>query len=193
MEPDEEPHPYAESIDALIDSLTAAPFHAAAAAPLGADARNRADMATFVAANPAGFLRLYDALAARRGALGWCWPGVFFPLAWFLYRKMYGWAGAACVTAVLLSNTHILPPYLAWLSLWPSIVGAFGRGIYLRGARRTIGRIRAEAPDEAAAQATLRAAGGVSIAGAVVGALLYVSILALAAQGNVRVTLGAHP
>ena len=47
-----------------------------------------------------------------------------------------------------------------------------GKRLYVAKARRTIAEIRAAAPDEAAARATIERAGGVSVAGAVIGVLL---------------------
>ena len=53
-----------------------------------------------------------------------------------------------------------------------SAMGLAGRGIYIAAARRTIARIRAASRDEDDAHQTIQRAGGVSIAGAVVGGLI---------------------
>lgn len=197
-EPEDEPHPHAERIEALITGLGMTPPPPPPAPPPppppppSREALERRDMKVFVGDNSAKFMPVLDGMLDGRGANGWCWPGLFFPTAWFLYRKMYGWAGLACALAVILGNTHIFPPAMAWLGLAPSVVGAFGRRIYIGGARKTIASIRAEAADERTALEAIRAAGGVSTAGLVLGILFYLSVSILTAKTNGQFHFGPN-
>jgi hypothetical protein len=130
----------------------------------GAGTRERADIAVFAGRNAAAMLGVFDRLRAGRG---WplCWPGLLFPQAWFLYRKMYLWAALVSAGPLLLAYV----PYLSWLNWSAAIVGAAGLPLYVGAARRTIARVRASAADEAEAQALLARAGGVSRIGAAIG------------------------
>ena len=96
-----------------------------------------------------------------------CWPGFLFPQAWFLYRKMYGWA--ALTTAA--PTVAFYAPSLAWTVWGTSILGAFGLRLYFRVAERDVAAIRAETADEDEARARIVRVGGVSRFGAAVGAV----------------------
>ena len=111
-----------------------------------------------------------ERLARLDAAGAWvlCWPGLLFPQAWFLYRKMYGWA--ALVSAGPLVVVYL--PHLSFLAWIAALPGALGLKLYFAAARRTIRSIRAGATDEAAARALIVRAGGVSWVGACVG-LVY--------------------
>jgi hypothetical protein len=126
--------------------------------------RERGDMAIFAGRDAAGILAVYDAQAAGR-AWPLCWPGLLFPLAWFLYRKMYLWAALVSAGPLLLAYA----PMLSWASWSAAAIGAAGMRLYIDFARRTIRGIRAQAADAAEAEALLARAGGVSRIGAVVG------------------------
>ena len=120
------------------------------------------DLALYFGPNRAELLALSTSPLWR-----FCWPGFLFPQAWFLYRKMYGWA--ALTTAA--PTVAIFAPSFAWTAWAPSILGAFGLRIYFRAAGRAIAEIRADTSDEDEARARIARAGGVSRFGAVVGAL----------------------
>jgi hypothetical protein len=138
------------------------------------------DLAVFVGANAARFLRPLTTGEAR-SRRGICWPGLLLPTPWLLYRKMYGLAALTVLSPVLLALLHMANGPLRWLSLGFMILGAFGKRLYLAKARRTIAAIRAAAPDEASARAAIAQAGGVSIAGAIFGLLLIGAFFAFAA------------
>jgi hypothetical protein len=132
--------------------------------------RESADLALYVSRNVAR-------LTERRAAGGWgiCWPGLLFPQAWFLYRKMYVWA--ALVTAGPLALAYV--PGVAYVDWFATALGAMGLKIYVYEARRAIRRIRAEAADEAQARARIARAGGVSALGAALGAVYIFSAFVL--------------
>ena len=60
----------------------------------------RSDLGLFVGPNVEKFVSVFGSTGVRRRRRGTCWPGFFFPLAWFMYRKMYGWAALACALPI---------------------------------------------------------------------------------------------
>jgi hypothetical protein len=123
------------------------------------------DLALFFGRNRERLTQLYA--ASRAGVLPFCWPGFVFPQAWFLYRKMYGWAALASAGPLVV----VYLPHLGFLSWLPAVPGLFGLKLYFAAAERTVRALRAEAP-EAEAPALIARAGGVSRIGAAVG-LVY--------------------
>ncbi len=141
------------------------------------------DLALFIGPNAAAFVVSREAgLARARGGI--CWPGFLLPTPWLLYRKMYGWAAITVLLPVFLSLVHVPSGVLRWIGLGYAILGAFGKRLYLAGARRAIAAIRARAPDEISARETIARAGGVSTAGAAFGLLLIAAFLAFAFLGR---------
>jgi hypothetical protein len=122
----------------------------------------RDDLALYFQHNGERLGRLYDA----RARMPLCWPGLLFPQAWFLYRKMYLWAALVSAGPLLLGYI----PKLAFLEWGASLIGALGLRFYFAEAEATIARIRAAAADEDEARALIARAGGVSWTGACVGA-----------------------
>jgi len=122
----------------------------------------REDLALYFQRNGERLARLYDA----RARMPFCWPGLLFPQAWFLYRKMYLWAALVSAGPLLLGYI----PKLAFLEWGTSLIGAVGLRLYFSHAEATIARVRAAARDEDEARALIARAGGVSWAGAGFGA-----------------------
>ena len=122
------------------------------------------DLALYFGHNAPRLLRLMA--ASRAGALPFCWPGFLFPQAWFLYRKMYGWAALASAGPLVV----VFVPHLSLLTWLPALPGLFGLKLYFAAAERTTRALRASAPE--AAEALIARAGGVSRVGAGVG-LVY--------------------
>ncbi len=121
------------------------------------------DFRLFCGPNGERLARIFNA-----NVWGVCWPGLLFPQAWFLYRKMYYWA--ALTSAGPLVVVYLSPlSFLAWIAALP---GALGLKFYFAAARRTIREIRAESADEDRARALIARAGGVSWVGGAVG-LIY--------------------
>jgi len=155
---------------------TVAP-RAFAAAPLHASAPTDDDFLEFVATNDSKFIPVYAAqLAGERWRLVVCWPALFVPLVWLLYRKMYAATALVTVTPIVLFMLHCPPLVIriAVMSTW--ILVGFGRHIYVWSARLEIADIRASASDDATALNAIRRAGGVSRAGAVIGVVLTLCI-----------------
>jgi hypothetical protein len=150
-------------------------------APSADDLQQRSDLALFVGPNVEKFVSFFGSAGRRRISRWACWPGFFFPVAWFMYRKMYGWAALACALPILAGVMNFGPfrPALAGL---PTLVGVLGRRVYLAGARRTIARVRASLsgrPEEELRE-TLAHAGGVSIPGAIIGGAIVLGVFAIA-------------
>ena len=123
------------------------------------------DLELFFGRNRERLARLHA--ASRAGRLPFCWPGFLFPQAWFLYRKMYGWAALAAAGPLVI----VYLPHLGLLAWLPALPGLFGLKLYFAAAERTVSELRAQAP-EAEARALIARAGGVSRTGAAFG-LVY--------------------
>ena len=137
------------------------------------------DFARFVGPNLEKFAPASGSTRMRRFFGRPCWPGFFFPVAWFMYRKMYGWAALACALPIFagVMNFGGFKPVLISL---PTVAGLAGRKLYRVGARRTIARIRVSLSgrSEEALGETLARAGGVSVPGAIVGgAIVLVAVV----------------
>jgi hypothetical protein len=128
----------------------------------------RNDLAVFVGPNAGKFVSVSGSAGGRSRVA--CWPGFFFPVAWFMYRKMYGWAALACVLPIFAGVMNFGPFKPVVIGL-PTVAGLLGRRVYVAGARRTIVRIRAPLSDRAEDELreALERAGGVSVPGAIVG------------------------
>jgi hypothetical protein len=143
--------------------------------------QRQADLRLFVGANAENFVRIADAVATRSpGRNAICWPGFLFPAAWFLYRKMYGYAAITVLAPVLSTLLHAPYGVKHWIAFGFLLLGGFGKRLYLAKARRMIAEIRAEAPDEQSARETIARAGGVSRAGAVFGVPLVAAFVSFA-------------
>ena len=165
----------------LVDASAPTASADAPAALLEPSAQTEAldDLAVFVGPNAGRFLGPLTAGEAK-ARIGLCWPGLVLPTPWLLYRKMYGLAAVTVLLSVLPNLLHVASGPVRWLSLGYAVLGAFGKPLYLAKARRTVAAIRAAAPDEASARATIAKAGGVSIAGAVFGLLLIAAFFVFA-------------
>jgi Protein of unknown function (DUF2628) len=106
--------------------------------------------------------------------------GFFFPVVWFLYKKMYLQASAVVLVPIVLSLMHAPSIIVRGSGLVVSLLGAVGPRLHTVKARRIIAEIRAAAPDDATARLTIGQAGGVSTAGAVLGAFVTISVLMIA-------------
>jgi hypothetical protein len=137
--------------------------------PNDAELLRRADLQAFVGPNLEKFLPLAASKGGRR-RFPFCWPGFCFPPAWFMYRKMYGWAALVCALPIFATvmDFGVLQRPMMGAS---SFIGLVGRFIYAARARGAVARVRADASgrSEDDVRQTLARAGGVSTAGAVVG------------------------
>jgi hypothetical protein len=179
-------------IEAPKDELSPAPavaradHHAILPANGLAPAALRDDISFFVGPNAAKFLRVYDAQERGYWPVLPCWPGFLVPLPWFLYRKMY-LLSASSFIAVFTTGLHASPTARIAAGCVPSVLGIIGRWIYVSAARRKIAEIRDRLSDDGEARAVIGMAGGVSVAGAVLGSLIMMlGLLAIGGQA-------AHP
>jgi hypothetical protein len=140
--------------------------------PVDLSNRNLEDMALFESGGRARRLPLSQSASSAFG--------FFFPVAWFLYKKMYLQASVVVLLPIFLSLLNTPNAILRGAGLFVSLFGAFGPRFHAAKARRLIAEIRATAPDDAIARMTIRQAGGVSIAGAVLGAFVTISVLMIA-------------
>ena len=144
------------------------------AAPRMALGQAELDFLRFAGPNGAAFLRAFLRPDAFAGGI--CWPGFFFPIAWLLYRRLYVYAGAAVLLPALASGAG-LPQAATWAAPFAvTAMGAMGRTLYAGSARRSIADIRARCADAQAFEAGLARFGGVSVTGAVLGAVLTLGV-----------------
>ncbi len=151
----------------------------------------RSDLALFIGPNVEKFASVFGSAGGRRSGRWTCWPGFFFPLAWFMYRKMYGWAALACALPIF-AGVLDFGVFQRLLMSAPSFIGLAGRRIYVLQAQRTIARVRAAGqgqPEEELRQALARA-GGVSAAGAIVGGAVMLCALVVGVIAGVK---ARHP
>jgi hypothetical protein len=131
--------------------------------------RTAEDLALFIGPRARRFLDI-PAPGLRGRFAGICWTGLFLPTPWFLYRKMYGWA--ATVVLVPWIAGLILPVARIPLLGVAAVLGGCGRPLYRHHARRLIAAIRRESATEAELRSRIGRAGGVSVAGAWIGAVI---------------------
>jgi hypothetical protein len=185
----EEPALIASAADPLpVEEPSAATVDAGAAEE--AEPEARADLRLFFGPNADTFLAAIDRRKAGRWSAGPCWPGFFFPPAWFLYRKLYGWAAVCCMAPILTTALNIGKFDRVFL-VAVSLLGLSGQRLYVAAAGATIARIRASSQSEDEARETIRHAGGVSTAGAVVGGLLASISIVVAFIVGLRTGLSA--
>lgn len=157
--------------DAHAEPLAAGPWGAAPEeiAPIAPESRERADFRLYVDRNAGPYLRLFDAISAKEHGGSAFWIGFLVPQAWLLYRKLYGWAALACAIPVLAVAFHLNGEFGRAINYAPALIGLLGQRLYIDAARRTIARIRAMGLSEDETLENLKRAGGVSVAGAIVG------------------------
>jgi hypothetical protein len=139
------------------------------------------DLRLFVGPNVGRFEQSLQARGFRR--LNWkevCWPAFFAPIPWFLYRKMYACAAAAAVVPTIAQTAFKWPGLQSAVGVAVSLVALRGHMFYVSHARRVVGEIRRDVADESEARALIARAGGVSIAGAWIGAIIMIALVAAA-------------
>jgi hypothetical protein len=165
-------------VDLSPDHAGPPPFIAEALpAPIDVSNRDQDDMALF---ESGGVAISVDARKQRPGHNISSTLGFFFPIVWFLYKKMYLQASIIVLFPILLSLLQMPNAILRGMGLLVSLFGAFGPRLHTAKGRRTIAEIRAAVPDDATARLTIGQAGGVSVAGAVLGVLVTISVLMIA-------------
>ncbi|MBB4040227.1 hypothetical protein GGR34_001878 [Microvirga flocculans] len=146
--------------------------------------RTDALFAAFVGPNHEVYGRTLEKMRAkdpalRKLALTWCWPAFLITIPWLLYRKLYGWAvgliGAVIAVELVLptnSGSGTLSVY--------AMLGMMAKSVYVQYAVKRIDKLRSRATSEEELEALVKKAGGVSIPGAVIGAVLFIGFNVLA-------------
>jgi hypothetical protein len=134
------------------------------------------DLRIFFGPNAETFLDLWSRLRAPGGGkVGIYWVSFVAPLVWLLYRKMYLTAAALTITPVAIGLFLPSGALLKTIGVAFAILGGLGPRFYVQGAEATIKDIRAQARTEEEAQADIGKAGGVSVPGALIGALMMLA------------------
>jgi hypothetical protein len=112
------------------------------------------------------------------------WGALFFPVAWFLYRKMWLWgAGIVIVPGVLIT---LFPDLARFANTGLGIgCGVAANGLYVQMARSRIKAIERRDLTEAERDALIAKSGGTSMGGLVFGALLTAALGALALMSTI--------
>ena len=138
------------------------------------------DVATFIGPNAHKFEVVWvktrvQSMAKGAGfKIGWCWPPLFIGFAWFLYRKMWGFGALLLVVPVVVG--YLLPGGGA-IGLGVAFA-MMAKSIYVQHAVVKIAKLRARG----AGDAEIAAAGGVSVAGGIIGGvILGVAVLSVIA------------
>lgn len=151
-----------------------------------------AEITAFIGPNADRFLPAWhdmkdQATGRKRFVWRWCWPAFVFGSAWFLYRRMYA-------TAALLL---FVPIFLALFtsigstggSSLAAVLAVSGKTLYVGHAQRKTHKIKERATSAEEAAAKIVRAGGVSIAGGIIGGLIWAgSILLIFAPLLARMT-----
>ena len=138
------------------------------------------DLSRFIGKNAEAFRSIAGEKSARRTSIAAnCWPAFFVPGAWFLYRKMYGLAAIATLSPMVLYLILPSPVVLRWLGFFIGLVGLQGKRLYLRHAQQLINSVNSYARDEDERRDLISRAGGVSVAGAWIGAIITLTLTAM--------------
>jgi hypothetical protein len=135
---------------------------------------------TFVGPNSDVYLRTLEKMRAkdpalRKHLLTWCWPAFFVTVPWLLYRKLYGYGVGLLVIPVLI---QLVFPSIGFAGV-SVVVAMLAKPLYVRHVLGRIAKLRSRASSDEEARALAKKAGGVSIAGAIIGAVLMIGLIAI--------------
>lgn len=129
------------------------------------------DLVRFIGPNAAFYLARPAAAHAvdRRWLARWHWPAFLVTVPWLFYRKMY--AGGLVLVSLPVLLDLIVPGglFFGWTLVIGLTAGLFGKQWYLDHANRRILEAHRNFPAGPHRNGFLRHAGGVSIAGAILG------------------------
>ena len=168
--------------DEVDPALTGKRAEAAALWAVGWD-----EVSTFIGPNAERFRSAWDkvrpkALKSGSGvAFAICWPALLFGFAWFLYRRM--WLAGALLLALPLVLGLFLDIGTGMAGATVAIA-ALAKSLHLQHAVTRIGAVKAAGGGGEA----VRAAGGLSTVGGIIGGALWAVILVAA-----FLTLGGEP
>lgn len=147
------------------------------------------DLRLYLGENPEPYISLWERI--RNGGhpfvWSWNWWGVLFPVPWLFYRKLWS-VGAALVLLPVLLDAMTGFGSKAGLVM-AALVAAIGKPLVIERAERKVRAVNALDLLSQESIGRLRLAGGVSLPGAVIGALLMVSSLSLALYDDLPVRL----
>jgi hypothetical protein len=113
----------------------------------------------------------------RGGGASLIWPAAFITFIWFFYRRMYLEGAAFIILPILI--VFLLPEAQAMNSIPGTIALLTGGWFYWKRADRRIAKADAQGLTGDARSAFLAAGGGVSVAGLVLGVILYAVLIGL--------------
>lgn len=168
--------------DNLSDDLTNA---STPAAPTSGEE----DLRLYLGDNSDPYITLWDRIRASGHPFVWSWNwwGLLFPVPWLFYRKLWS-IGATLVLLPVLLEAMIGFGSKAGLVM-AALVAAIGKPLVIERAERKIRAVNALDLLSQESIGRLRLAGGVSLPGAVIGALLMFSSLSLALYDELPVRL----
>lgn len=132
----------------------------------------------FVGPNAEKFLRIYRAQKEKKHATSFNWVVLFASLPWFFYRKLY--VVGACILLLPIILIVIFPNLSGVSTTGIAVALALlANSLYVQIAQRRIKKVKALNLPPAERDQRIRKAGGTSPAGAVFGALILVSMVAV--------------
>lgn len=134
----------------------------------------------FIGPNADTFIDVYRALVEGRSKTSLNWAAVFVPTIWFFYRKMWLWgAGITVVPAIFFT---FFPDMSRFAAIGLAVAcGITANSLYVDMARKHVAAIKRRAQPEEARNAQIAKAGGISVAGLLLGLLLTTALFTVAA------------
>lgn len=142
-----------------------------------------ADIATFIGPNAARFeanwAKTREKIVEKGNGVtfGFCWPALFFSFAWFFARKQWATGGVLLVLPIVLAmllDTHGSGGLGALI-----VIAMIAKSMYLQAVVPKVHDIIGALPAGTARDDALRAAGGISMPGAVVGGIILAFALTM--------------
>ena len=148
-----------------------------------------ADLRLCLGPNAAPYVAYWDRLraAGRPWLPSWNWWGLLFPVPWLFYRKLWA-VGAALILLPMLLDAVLGYGSKAGMAL-AALIGAGGIPLVAERAARKVRAVEALRLVSQQSIERLRRSGGVSLPGAVLGALLMVAFLGLHLYGKLPAQL----
>lgn len=152
--------------------------------------RVRADLAVLFGPRAQIFQQAYEKMRAKSGrgrmqAIGWNWPALFVPFAWFFFRKMYLY-GAVILLLPILIEFVIDIPSGATIGL-AIVVSMYSKSWYVQKALGHIAEADARGLAGAERAEYFRRVGGVSVLAGTLAGLLYAAIVAFVLLAVVQI------
>ncbi|HEX7854008.1 MAG TPA: DUF2628 domain-containing protein [Sphingobium sp.] len=143
------------------------------------------DMETFIGPHAGHFektwikLRQGVAIKGYANAFGFCWPALLFGFAWFFARKQWAVGALIVILPILFAILFQGLPGGAMTGI-SIAMASFAKSLYLQTSVPKVARIIEDSVSGSERDARLRAAGGISVPGAIGGGILLALMLASA-------------